>query len=228
MRGFIDGEYQDGEARGLVFLAGTAGYGKTTEATRIVESGSGPAVMFDPNGTHSLRRSRTIHEPRELKEYLRSPRGRVLYQPCAGDMMEHFRAACRCVFVTGGVVFFVDEVDMFCGPEWGDKRMPPELYDIANYRRHVRGKLDPKARGLAMVFTAREPMRVARGLTSAALSMRLFQMNEPDYVKYFREFIGGANSERLKTLPKFHYLLWHKDPNITPAVYKAGSVQKSS
>jgi hypothetical protein len=201
MRGFVDGEYQDGEVRGLMFFAGTRGYGKTTELLRVVESGDGPAVLMDPLAKHKLKRSRSISQPGELKEYFRRPRGRVIYQPNCGDMDEHFRAVCRLVLAAGQCIFAVDEMDMFCGPQWGDKRMPPELYNIANYGRHSQ---------VSMPFTAREPMRVARGLTSSALEMRLFQMNEPDYLKYFLGFIG-IDANKLPSLPKYHYLRWFKD-----------------
>ena len=36
MRGFIDGEYQDGELRGCTFIAGKRGMGKTTEMARLL------------------------------------------------------------------------------------------------------------------------------------------------------------------------------------------------
>ena len=35
MRGFVDGEYQDGELRGCTFIAGKRGMGKTTEMARL-------------------------------------------------------------------------------------------------------------------------------------------------------------------------------------------------
>lgn len=210
--GFIDGEYQDGELRGLVFLAGMRGYGKTTEMGRLLSLCRGRVVLFDPLSSHTFPGFVVATQPVELKHLLRRSKTKILYQPRAGDIDEHFRAVSRIVYLIGETIYGVDEIDGRCGAHWGNRFMPPELYDIVNYGRHHK---------VSMVFTAREPMQIARGLTSASHEMRLFHMHENRYVKYFAEFIGNDAADRLRTLPKFQYLRWLNDGSV-PQAFIAG------
>lgn len=218
VRGFIDGEYQDGELRGLVFLAGMRGYGKTTEMARLLGLCRGRVVLFDPLASHSFAGFVVVNQPGELKAALSRSRARILYQPVCGDLDEHFRAVCRIVYLIGEVIFGVDEIDGRCGARWGNTFMPRELYDVVNYGRH---------RQVSMCFTAREPMQIARGLTSAAHEMRLFHMHENRYVKYFADFINDDVAARLRTLPKYEYLLWRNDGSV-PQLLNAGRVLKKT
>ncbi len=140
MRGFIDGEYQDGAIRGCGFVAGIRGMGKTTEMARLLGECAGGAVFFDALSKHSaaLPGYVLISQPGALVAYLRANRGRrvrVLYQPQAGDLDAHFRAVCKIIRAFGWLVFAVDELDMLCGPRWGDSRMCPEFYHLVNYGR---------------------------------------------------------------------------------------------
>ncbi len=204
MRGFIDGEYQDGELRGCTFIAGQRGMGKTTEMARLLTACSGGVIFFDALSRHEsvLYTYRNIAQPGELMEYLRLNRGRrfrVLYQPREGDLDAHFRAVCKIVRAFGWLIFGMDELDMMCGPRWGDSRMPPELYHLVNYGRHCR---------VSMLATARRPMNVARGYTSQCQTMRLFYTRERADVRYFEEYIGQEDAARLTRLKKYHYLKW--------------------
>ena len=211
--GFIDGEFQDGELRGLTFVAGMRGYGKTTEMRRLLSNCRGGVVFFDPLAVHDFPQAVICSQPGELKHLLRSRRPlRILYQPRCGNLDEHFRAVARLVLLFGSLIFGVDEIDKFCGARWGNSFMPVELYDLVNYGRH---------HWISMIFTAREPMRIARGLTSAAHEMRLFHMHENRYVRYFAEFIGEQDAAQLRLLPKYQYLLWHNDGTPT-CVFNAG------
>jgi len=203
-RGFIDGEYQDGELRGCTFVAGVRGMGKTTEMARLLSQCLGGSLFFDPlsRHEHALPGSKLITQPGDLTEYMRANRGRrfrVLYQPRSGSVDAHFRAVCVTVRAFGWLIFGIDELDMMCGPRWGDARMPPEMNHLVHYGRHCR---------VSMLATARRPMNVARGYTSQCQSMRLFRMREQADVKYFEEYIGREDANRLKSLPKFHYLKW--------------------
>lgn len=207
MRGFIDGEYQDGELRGCTFIAGVRGMGKTTEMARLLTACSGGVLFFDPLSRHEsvLPGYRLITQPGELVRYLRPNKGRrfrVLYQPQAGDLDAHFRAVCRVVRAVGDMIFGIDELDMLCGPRYGDSRMCPEFYHLVNYGRHCR---------VSMLATARRPMSVARGYTSQCQTMRLFYMRERADVRYFEEYIGTEDAGRLGALGKYEFLLWTGD-----------------
>jgi hypothetical protein len=203
-RGFIDGEYQDGELRGCAFIGGKRGMGKTTEMARLLSQCSGGVVFFDSLSRHEsvLPGYKIIAQPGDLEAYLRANRGRrfrILYQPRGGDLGKHFQAVCVIVRAFGWMIFGVDELDMLCGPSWGDSRMPPEFYHLVNYGRHER---------VSMLATARRPMSVARGYTSACVEMRLFCMTERADLKYFADYIGEVNSQRLATLQKYQFLHW--------------------
>jgi hypothetical protein len=206
-RGFIDGEYQDGELRGCTFIAGKRGMGKTTEMGRLLSLCSGGVLFFDALSRHdsALPTYKLFVQPGDLRNYLRvnrSRRFRVLYQPRAGSVDEHFRAVCTIVRAFGSMIFGVDELDMLCGGQWGDSRMPPEFYHLVNYGRHCR---------VSMLATARRPMSVARGFTSQCLQMRLFGMTERADLKYFEDYIGEGDARRLAALQKYQYLHWTGD-----------------
>jgi len=209
--GFIDGEYQDGELRGCTFVAGDRGMGKTTEMSRLLEGCAGGVVMFDTLSRHEtvLPGFRLISQPGHLETYLRANRGRrfqVLYQPRSGELDDHFRAVCVIVRAFGWMIFGIDELDLHCGPRWGDSRMPKEFYHLVHFGRHAR---------VSMLATARTPPSVARGYTSQCSEMRLFHMSEENYLKYFENRIGRANAAILPTLPKYRYLHWRDGAEST-------------
>ena len=204
MRGFVDGEYQDGELRGITFLAGQRGMGKTTEMVRLSKQCAGGVVFFDALSAHEhvLNGYKLVTQPGEAKRYLaanRERRFRLLYQPRMGDLDEHFQAVCDLVRVLGWCIFAIDELDKMCGNRFGTHFMCEGLYHLVNYGRHCR---------VSMLATARTPVQVPRGFTSEVRQMRLFRMQENRYVKYFEEYIGRDNAERLRTLDKYQFLKW--------------------
>lgn len=206
MRGFVDGEYQDGELRGLTFLAGERGMGKTTEMMRLCGQCTGAVDFFDPLGTHAdaLRRKGFVefNQPGPYKEYLLANRGRrtrVVYVPRDEWPEKHLVAVCLLVRAFGSRIFAIDEVDMFCGPEHGPKGMPVELYNLAHFGRHYK---------TSMLCTARDPATLSIKFRSQCAYMRIFRTTEERYVKYFEARIGKANAAKLPVLQKTYFLLW--------------------
>ena len=214
-RGFIDGEYQDGEIRGCGFIAGKRGMGKTTQMADLLSRCAGGVVFFDALSRHQsiLSRYAVVSQPGALKSYLRANQGRrvrLLYQPMSGDMAQHFQAVCVIVRAFGSMIFAIDELDMLCGPQWGDSRMCPGLYHLVNYGRHSK---------VSMLATARRPMSVPRGYTSQCLEMRLFCMTERADLRYFEDYIGASDAARLPVLQKYEFLHWTGEG---PALLKGG------
>lgn len=202
MPGFIDGEYQDGELRGCMFIAGIRGMGKTTEMVRLTDQCEGGAIFFDSLSKHRhvLPRYRIISQPGELIEYWRPNVGRrfrVLYQPRSGTPTEHFQQVAKIARAFGQVILAVDELDMHCGARWGDTRMPPELSYLVNYGRHHQ---------VSIVGTARWPTSVSRGFTSQCHEIRIFLTKEPTHIRYFEEYIGQEAAARVRALQKYQYL----------------------
>jgi hypothetical protein len=201
-RGFIDGEYQDGELRGLTFLAGMRGQGKTTEMARLLGQCSGGALFFDTLGKHApiLPGYVTFTQPGPLKEYMRvnaKRRFRIRYVPNPLMEMDHVIAVCEIVSAYGSMIFGIDEIDRFCGE--GQKGMPMALYNLAHYGRHFK---------VSMLVTARDPASLGIKFRSQCEFLRLFRTDEDRYVAYFSGRIGKANGARLRTLPQFQYLMW--------------------
>ena len=201
MRGTVDGEYQDGEIRGLSFLVGRRGTGKTTEMDRLLSLCTGGVIFFDTLSKHAgvFHGYVVVSDPGPLANYLRLNRGRrarVLYQPRRGDLDQHFQAVCRIVRAFGWLILGIDELDKLCGARWGDARMAPEFYHLVNYGRHEH---------VSMIATARRPRAVARGYTAEA-EMRIFNLKEGADVDYFEELIGKDQAGKLRSLPQFYYL----------------------
>lgn len=211
MRGFVDGEYQDGEIRGLGFLCGMGSMGKTTEMARLTLECTGGFVFFDTTGNHGrfFLNAVFINEPGPLREYLRPNRGRrfqVIYQPRSGDIVTHFQNVCTVVYQFGWMVFVVDELDKFCGNRWGPLGMPVEFADIVNYRRHRR---------IAMLASARRPKAVAPAFRGEA-EMRVFRLKEEGAIEYFESELGKETAARLRTLPQYVYLHCRQDCDPEP------------
>jgi len=205
--GFIDGEYQDGELRGLTFIAGLRGMGKTTEAIRLVEQCRGTVIFFDTVGRHValLPGFIQVSQPGELKDLFmaaghnRRKPVRAIYVPKDEFPEEHMQAVAVIVRAMGQMIFCVDEIDTFCGAEYGAKQMPDELYNLAHFGRHYR---------VSMLATARDPASLSIRFRSQCAFMRLFRTDEGRYVKYFEARIGKVNAAKLPTLRKTYFLLW--------------------
>lgn len=204
MRGIVDGEYQDGELRGLTFIAGQRGMGKTTEAIRLVEQCSGPVVFFDTMGRHAslLHGFKVFSQPGPMKEYMLANRGRrarIVYVPLDVQPLQHLVAVCLMVRAFGSMIFCIDEIDEFCGQEFGARGMPDELYNLCHYGRHFQ---------VSMLCTARDPVSLSKRFRSQCAFMRIFRTDEEAYVKYFAARIGKANAAKLPTLPQTYFLFW--------------------
>lgn len=197
---FFDGEWNDGEVRGMSFLSGKRGSGKTTEAMRLLQQCRGGRVFFDTLSKHALPNYVAVSQPGELKDALRvRSTPRIIYQPRCGNLLEHFEAVNAIVYAVGELVYVVDEIDYHCSAS----ALPPHLYVLVNYGRHSH---------VAMVFTARRPAQVSRELTGACWEMRLFRTTETRDIRYFADLLGdNRTAESLRTLGNYQYLLWRDD-----------------
>lgn len=205
-RGFVDGEYQDGSIRGLSFLAGKRGMGKTTEMDNLLNSCSGPRIFFDTLSKHHdiIRHTHLVSDLAELKNAIRSAHRspfKILYQPRFGSLDVHFQNVCLIVLAVAkgenGLVFAVDEIDKLCGVRFGESRMCGGLYDLVNYGRHHR---------VALLGTSRRPAQVPRGFTSECFDMRVFRVTEPNSLDYFKEY--SVDLLKARALEKYQYLYW--------------------
>ncbi|HUO59492.1 MAG TPA: AAA family ATPase [Candidatus Acidoferrales bacterium] len=215
-RGFIDGEYEDSEIRGLGLVIGVRGYGKTTEVARMTNGTSGRAWFIDTLGTHDhLFRAVTVHQPGELRAAALKGQRRIRYVPLSGDLKKHFEAICKLAMSFGNLVVTVDELDKYCSEEYGRRRMSNELNDVVQYGRHRR---------VAMLGVTRVPQDIAKGYRSQCERLLLFHTDEADHLAAVRE--SGCPQEivnKLTSLPKYKYLQWQR--GVSGAVTK-GKVRK--
>lgn len=199
-RGFIDGEYQDGELRGLTLCLGMRGFGKTTHVADLLNQCTGGMLCFDPTAKHAhlFPGSIVFRDADSIIPYLRVNRGRrfrIIVQPRRGELDQHFRKVCSIVDIFGWMIFAVDEIDKVCGARYGDTRMPPELYQLVNYGRHSR---------VSMIATARRPTSVPPGYRDEA-ELRVFALKR-DVAERLEGDIGKEAVEQIVKLPKFYYL----------------------
>jgi hypothetical protein len=215
VRGFIDGEYQDGEVRGLTFIAGERGMGKTTEMIRLIETCGGAVVFFDTVGTHVeiLKRKgfKEFNQPGAFLEYVAANLGRrvrVVYVPRDEYPEEHCIEVCKMVRAFGvelvrrmgdggGIILVIDEIDEYCGGKWGERRMPDPLYNLAHFGRHYH---------VSMVSTARDPTTLSTKFRRQCACMRIFRVTEN--AEWFEKRIGKANVAKLGVLQKTYFLKW--------------------
>src|SRR5947209_9460103 len=117
-----DGEYADGNLRGIVFVAGKRGSGKSWLQWGELLKCHARLIVFDTLGQYkapkyNLRGFVVIHQPGELRAYLagnlHATGVRVLYQPLGGNLDVHFAAVTWLVLSYGkhgsGVIYAVDE-----------------------------------------------------------------------------------------------------------------------
>ena len=205
-RDFIDGEYQDGEIRGLGLMCGMRNMGKTTLMGDLLSGCTGAFIFFDTKSKHAhlFPRGVIFSQPGPLREYLLINRGRrvnVVYQPRGGDIVEHFRSVCVFVAELGWMIFAIDEIDKFCGNRWGPIGMPPELAELVDYGRHHR---------VSMIASARRPKAVAPAYRGEA-EMRIFRLKEEGAIEYFEGELGKETAARLRSLPQYFYLHCQQD-----------------
>lgn len=199
-RGFIDGEYQDGELRGLSLALGKRGYGKTTLVGNLLNQCTGGVILFDPTAKHAslLPGCVVFYEAEKCVPYLRVNRGRrfrIVVQPRRGDIDGHFRKLCSIVDVFGWMIFAIDEIDRVCGARYGDSRMPPELSHLVNYGRHSR---------VSMIATARRPTTVPAAYREEA-EMRIFALKKATAEQLIGD-IDKETVEQIVKLQKYYYL----------------------
>jgi hypothetical protein len=204
----VSGEYGDGNIRGIVFIAGKRGSGKSFLQLKELERCKLRRLVFDTLGQYGTQRGYVVfHNPGPLREYLKqrlhaSCAFAILYQPLGGDLNKHFEAVTFLALSYGkngpGLIYAVDEVDKFCSASF----VPQSLKDLINYGRH---------RKISMICTSRRPAQVARELTSQCAEIRCFRTTEPRDIRYFADIMGDTAANKLPTLGEYQYLKWTDD-----------------
>ena len=100
-----------------------------------------------------------------------------------------------------GINVYIDEVDYWSKPQW----LPQTLANNLRYSRHYK---------LNLYLTVRNPSEINRKITALADMFVIFNMTEPRYLDYFKDF-DATLPERISLLKPYehilHYLVYHKN-----------------
>lgn len=121
-----------------------------------------------------------VHQPGQLRELMAQagPEGqlRVVYQPTAGDVVEHWEYVGWLCCAAQNLILLADEIDKVCtpgvptihSPYWKGNTRGPVLKEIVDYGRHRR---------IAMIAIARAPQSVWIRLRGQCERMLVFRMS---------------------------------------------------
>lgn len=173
----------------VCFVSGVRGSGKTTLAVKICLPFK-RFIAFDP-------RMQVYEKLKELKEdflvvtniddfvkaVANSPDDfRIVYIPV--KIQPEFDEITAYIKETPftDTMFLVDEVSMNCDT-WN---IPENFEHVLRFGRHNR---------IGLVMTAQRPVDVNRDLTAQCNHLFIFHQHEPNDIKYFSGFLGGAESK---------------------------------
>lgn len=130
-----------------------------------------------------------VHEPRQLKEFLRPRLGaafQVVYQP-KFEPEKHLEIILQLATEVGECTIAIDEVANYCGSNW----LSPQMSYVARCGRHP---------GLSFVNTSQRPAQVAKELTSLSQRILFFRLQEPADLQYAAA--RGLSDSQLETLAR--------------------------
>jgi hypothetical protein len=197
--GFDGLEWCDGGNRGRIFICGDPGCGKTTELLKRCEPCQ-RVVVFNTLGSIAPPRGWVeVSTPYDLLFCMMArPAWKLIYTPRDGTLEKHFDRSCEIVKAVRGVVFAVDELGFFTGPNY----LPPAFAQLAFMGRHAR---------VCVIATSQYVVDVPRKYTSACMAageIAVFRQLEPAYLKAWEERAGKEFAARLPHLKQFEFATW--------------------
>lgn len=182
--------------REVILAVGRTGYGKTTWTNDYIKKFSRVIVADAGFGDYSIRRAGTY---RELCDSVQRGFFRVSYDTQPSDWPFVFECA-RTAGEMGGPLHLVMEEAYRAG----DPRLVQEYSEAINQGRHW---------GLSIIAVSTRAAKIPTDFKAQVSKIIAFGQNLPNDVEYLSEFMGDA-AERLRTLPRFHYLEWTPDGKI--------------
>ena len=117
--------------------------------------------------------------------------------------LEEFDSIARMVWQRGNTVFVVEECESFLG----------ERMNLSPYAFRI--VLQGRNRGIGLIAVTRRIANLSKTVFSLSDHVYLFRFFSPNDVKYCSEFIGRAWAARLQKLPKYHFLYYSAEGEIT-------------
>jgi hypothetical protein len=185
-----------GEVRGLEFVSGQRGTGKTTYIRERILAREPRLFIYDHMAEFNEPGFATFYKLDQAIDFMdqnRSGLCRLTYKSLEPSP-EEFATICRVPFCIPDLVIVVDELDTFAGAV--TPRPPDEFRQLVHFGRHV---------GCGIVGASRRPADVSRAFTSQAKRYVCFRQTEPSDLRFLRSVLG-PEADRIKDLPPLHYL----------------------
>ena len=182
----------------VILILGQRGSGKSYLAGEMLACYS-RYLIYDTLGEYS--RGVIFLSLAELKAFwgkTYSGNFRLIYQPV--NPIEDFDEVCDLVYELGDMMFLVEEIDTFCSSQ----TISTSFANIIQRGRH---------KDITLIGVSQRPYGINRLITSQAKEIYSFLHREPRDVDYLKFFIG-SEAERVRSLPRYHYLLWQGGKGI--------------
>jgi len=183
----------------VILVLGQRGGGKSYLANEMLPEYP-RYLIYDTLGEYSRGVAfLTLQELKDFwgKSYQRN--FRLIYQPV--NPIEDFDEVCDLVYSLGDMMFLVEEIDTFCSSQ----TISTAFANIIQRGRH---------KNITLIGVSQRPYGIHRLITSQAKEIYSFLHREPRDVEYLKSFIG-SEAEKVRDLPRYHYLLWRGGKGIS-------------
>lgn len=185
---------------GIIVVFGRRGFGKTTWIKYFIfENPNQRYLIMDHFHEYDVDEHSCVITSLEELEYLEfSPYDNVNKIIFRGEVEFDSIFATACEMQNVVVVF--DEIDMVCSPYGIDDN----LNRIIQYGRHL---------NVGLIGASRRPANVHRNLTSQAMEIICFNIQEPRDLKYIADFCGENIANNLPNLKVGEFMKFPTDKN---------------
>ena len=151
-------------------------------------------LIYDPQGEYID--GVIIDDISELKNFwikVYRKKFRIIYRPI--DAENEFEPICKLVWECHNITFIVEEVQSFCNPQ----SICYDFKALISKGRH---------RDIELIGVTQRPAEISKLLTSQAKRMCIFNVTDPNDIKYFTQTFGMEFIEKLDQLQQYNYIVW--------------------
>ena len=180
-----------------VVVFGKRGTGKTYWCKHNITTSLLPCVIIDTMNEYG---DVAIHEP-SITNGLVLDKFKMRFTPKDDQDFGILMSKLSRTKTPYGINVYIDEVDYWSSSQW----IPQEFANNLRYSRHY---------NLNIFMTVRNPSEINRKITAMTDLFVIFQITEPRYLAYFKDF-DATLPERIRALKPYdhikHYLIYRKE-----------------